>query len=109
LPDLGDLAAQLLHDVGETLVVADVELARPRELDLLGHDNAARPCTHDVNAVGKEHGLTQIVRDQDDSEPQLLPKVAQYAPQLLACEGIESGKRLVEHQQRWLVNESAAQ
>ena len=67
------------------------------------------PRAHDVDVVGEEGRLAQVVGDQDDGEADLLPQVAQHAPQLLAREGVERGERLVEHQQRRLVDQRAAQ
>ena len=42
-------------------------------------------------------------------KPKLLPEIAQHAPQLLAGEGIERGERLVQHQQRRLMDQRAAE
>ena len=42
LAHLGDLGAQLVHDVGEARLEADVEVARPRQVDRLGQHDAAR-------------------------------------------------------------------
>ena len=39
---LGDLGAQLVHDVGEVRLVADLEVARPRQVDRLGHARCGR-------------------------------------------------------------------
>ena len=67
------------------------------------------PRAHDVDGVGEERRLAQVVRHQDDGEAELLPEVAQHAPQFLAGEGVERGERLVEHQQRRLVDQRAAE
>ena len=104
-----DLGAQLVHDIGEARLEADVEVARARQIDRLGHHDMAGPRAHDVDVVGEERRFTQIVRHQDHGEAELLPEVAQHAPQLLAREGIERGERLVEHQQSGLVDQRAAE
>ena len=71
------------------------------------HD-APRPAAHDVDGVGEEHRLAQIVRHQHAGEALLLPERAHDAPQLLAREGVERAERLVEHQQRGLMDQRAA-
>jgi hypothetical protein len=43
LAHLGDLGAQFVDDVDEFRQVANVELARAREVDGLGRDDAPRP------------------------------------------------------------------
>ena len=88
---------------------ANVEVARARQIDRLGHDDVPGPCAHDVDVVGEERRLAQVVRDQDHGEAELLPQVAQHAPQFLAREGVERGERLVEHQQRRLMDQRAAE
>ena len=98
-----------MYDVGETRLEADVEIARAWQLDPLGHDDVSRPRAHDVDVVGKKGGFAQVVRDQDDGEAELLPNVAQHAPQLFARERIQRGERLVQHQQCGLMDERAAE
>src|SRR5262249_24738073 len=77
---LGDLGPQLMHDVGELRLEADVEIARPRQIDSFRHNNVSGPRTHDVNVIGKERRFAQIMRHQDDGKTELLPKIAQHAP-----------------------------
>src|SRR5947208_674480 len=101
---LGNLGAQLVENVGEARLEADVEVARTRQVDRSRHDDAAGPRAHDVDLVGKERRLTQVVGDKNDGEADLLPEVAQHAPQLLARECIEGGKRLIKHEQSGLVD-----
>src|ERR1700736_2457718 len=47
--------------------------------------------------------------DHDDGKADLLPEVTQYKPQLLAGERIQRSERLVQHQQRRVMNERAAE
>src|SRR5262249_18112201 len=42
-------------------------------------------------------------------EADLLPETRQYQPQFLAGERVQRGKRLIEHQQRGMVDERAAE
>src|SRR5262249_5276543 len=100
---------QLVYDVGEMRLEANVEVARTRQIDRLGHDDVPGPRAHDVDVVGEERRFAQVVRDQDHGEAELLPQVAQHAPQFLAREGVERGERLVEHQQRRLMDQCAAE
>ena len=67
------------------------------------------PRAHHMDRVGEEHRLAQVVGDEHDREAEPLPDVAQHAPQFLAREGVERGERLVEHQQRGLVDQRAAE
>src|SRR5262249_58253875 len=94
---LGDAGAQLVYDLDERWLEADVEIARAWQLDPLGHDDVSRPRAHDVDVVGKKGGFAQVVRDQDDGEAELLPHIAQHAPQLFARERIQRGERLAQH------------
>ena len=109
LAHLGDLGAQFVHDVDETRLEADLEIAWAGQVDGLGHDDAAGPRAHDMHVVGEERRLAEVVRDEDDREADLLPEIAQDAPQLLPRKGVEGGEGLVQHQQRRLVDEGAAQ
>src|SRR5260370_936029 len=88
---------------------ADVEVARARQIDRLGHDDVSGPRAHDMNVIGEERRFAQVMRDQDHGEAELLPQVAQHAPQFVAREGVERGERLVEHQQRRLMDQCAAE
>ncbi len=104
------LCAQLVHDVGEALVVGQMSRSRGRgKSTCLRQHDVPGPRAHDIDVVGKERRLAQIVRHQDDGEAQLLPEIAQHAPQFFARERIERGERLVEHQQRRLVDQRAAE
>src|SRR5262249_44393789 len=109
LAHLRDLGPQLVYDVDEMRLEANVEGARARQIDRLGHDDVPGPRAPDVGVFGQERRFSQIVRDQDHGEAELLPQVAQHAPQFLACEGIERGERLVEHQQRGLMDQCATE
>src|SRR6266702_4917940 len=75
LAHLGDLGAQLVHDVGEARLEADVELARARQIDRLGQDDVPGPRAHDVDVVGEEGRLAQVVRNQNHGEADLLPEI----------------------------------
>ena len=110
LPACGraDVLAQLVHDVGERVVVGDLEVARPRQVDLAPRDDPPGALAHHVDGVGEEHRLAQVVRHQHHREALLPPQVAQHAPQLLARERVERAERLVEHQQLRLVDQRAA-
>src|SRR5262245_46657145 len=48
LADLGNFRAQLVHDIGELRLVTDVEVARPRQVDMLGQDDAPGTAAHHV-------------------------------------------------------------
>ena len=68
MPDLRDAASQVLDDIDEWRLEADVEVPRPRQIDgAAGHD-PARPRAHDMYGVGEERGFAQVVRDEDDGE-----------------------------------------
>ena len=97
-----------MDDVGELLGVGDLQIAWARQLDFLSHDETSGALAHDIDRVGQEDGLTQIVCDQDDVELLLVPQVAKDAPQLFAGERVERTKRLVEQQHLGLVNQRAA-
>src|SRR5512139_2774147 len=47
-----DVAAQLVHDVGELARVRDLEVARPWQVDLAAHDHAPGALAHHVDGVG---------------------------------------------------------
>src|SRR5207248_10451570 len=80
LAHLGNLGPQLVHDVGEAWLEADVEIARPRQIDRLRHNNAAGTRAHHVNIVGKKRRFAYVMRDQDHREAKLLTEIAQHAP-----------------------------
>ena len=87
----------------------NLSILKTRQVNGLARDDPAWPRAHDVHAVGKKCGFPQIMGDQDDGEADLLPQVAQHTPQLLARERVERGERLVQHQQRGLVDQRPTQ
>ena len=105
----GDVAAQLVDDVGEGRRVGDLEVARAGQVDLALGDDAAGPRAHAEDAVGEERRLAQVVGDEDDRDAARRVQVADHAPQLFAREGVEGAEGLVEHQQLRLVDERAAE
>src|SRR6185312_14537520 len=62
-----------------------------------------------VDIVGEERGLAQIVGDQYHGEAEFLPEVAQHAPELLPRESVERRERLVQHEQRRLMDQRATE
>ena len=106
---MGDVPAQFMDDVGEGRRVADLEVPRPRQVDLALGDDAAGARAHAEDAVGEEHRLAQIVRHQDHGDALGRMEIADHAPQLLAREGVERPEGLVEHEELRLVDERAAQ
>src|SRR5574343_948923 len=103
-----DVAAQLVHDVGELGGVGHLQVARSRQIDLALDHETAWALAHHIDGVGQEDRFAQVVRDQDHVEALLGPEVAQRAPQFLAGEGVERAEGLVEQQHRGLVDECAA-
>ena len=103
-----DVAAQLVHDVGELRRVGDLQVARARQVDLALDDEAPRALAHHVHRVGQEHAFAQVVRDQDDVELLRRLQVAHRAPQLFAGEGVQRAEGLVQQQHLRLVHQRAA-
>src|SRR5437762_1730441 len=97
-----------MDNIGEARLETDIELTRTGKVDRLAHDDATGPRAHDVNPVSKERRFAQVMGDHDDGKADLLPEVAENAPQLLAGERIQRSERLVQHQQRRVMNERAA-
>eukprot|EP01022_Parablepharisma_sp_SALTPOND_P021557 TRINITY_DN427_c2_g1_i1.p1 TRINITY_DN427_c2_g1~~TRINITY_DN427_c2_g1_i1.p1 ORF type:complete len:1458 (+),score=547.10 TRINITY_DN427_c2_g1_i1:21634-26007(+) len=105
---VADVLAQLVYQGVEGVGVSGFELAGARQrIVALDHD-AARALAHHIDGVGQEGRFAQVVRDQDDVEAALGPQVAQHAPQLLAGEGVERTKGLVQQQHLGFVDECAA-
>src|SRR5574343_1059794 len=103
-----DVAAQLVHDVGEFGGVGHLQVARAGQVNLAFDHETARTLAHHVDGVGQEDRFTQVVGDQNHVEALLGPEVAQRAPEFLAGKGVERAKGLVEQQHLGLVDQRAA-
>ena len=75
-----------------------VAVARPRQVDLDLLEQPARPRPHHQHAIRQHHGLVDVVRDQDQRRPRVVPEVEQMVLQVAPREGVERGERLVEQQ-----------
>ena len=73
-------------------------VTRMRQVDVAAGNDAAGPLRADVDVIGKEHSLRQIMRHQDHGEVLRFPEVAEYGPQFLAREGVKRAEWLVEQQ-----------
>src|SRR5439155_26789830 len=103
------MRAQLVNDVLKFLCKCHFEIARPRKANTAVHQHASRSRRHHENAVGEENGLAQVVSQETDRDFAGRMEVPDHAPQFLACEGIQCGERLVEHQKTRLMNQRPAQ
>src|SRR5262245_13411329 len=98
-----------MHQPDGFCLVRAVERSWPRPIHLAIKDNAAGPRAHHQYTVREESRFTQIVRNQDHRWPARHPQLLHRQPQFLAREHVEGTERLIEHQQRWLVNKCAAE
>src|SRR5262249_56808940 len=68
LAHLRDLGPQLVYDVDEMRLEANVEVARARQIDRLGHDDVPGPRAHDGDVFGEGRRFPRGVRDQGHGE-----------------------------------------
>src|SRR5262249_60299538 len=59
---------QLVYDVGEMRLEANVEVARTRQIDRLGHDDVPGPRAHAGEFVGQGRRFPQALRYPDHGE-----------------------------------------
>ena len=77
------------------------------EAERLLVEDAARLRLHDDGAVGKRHGLLDVVGDEEHGRAVLLPQAEQMLVQARPGEGVERRERLVEEQHLRLGHEGA--
>ena len=69
--------------------------------------DAPRPGAHHVDRVAEVDGLVDVVRDEDDRAPVLLPDLGQEPLRARPGEGVERAERLVHEQHVGVVGERA--
>src|SRR6478735_4638728 len=107
------LAADQVPDVVAILEQLDrfahLDVARSRQVDLDFLADARRPCGEHHHAVGEEHGLVDVVRDEDDGFSRSLPEAHQLFLHLLARLRVERAERLVHQQHLRIEGEDASE
>src|SRR5262245_18120073 len=76
-------------------VIDGFQVTRPRRLDRHDGPDRGRPLAHDHDAVGELHGLIDVVGDEENRLPLLLPDPDEVRPQLEAGNIVESPEWLV--------------
>jgi hypothetical protein len=80
-------------------------LSRPLEVD--GEIPGDAACFDEHDAIGESHGLGDVVRDQDRSQPLRADHLLDQALHLDARQSVERAKRLVEREQPGRAHERA--
>ena len=93
--------------IARTRRCADLEGARPREVDVESLDHARRPRREHDHAVGEEHRLADPVGDKEHRLFRLLPDAQELEVHPLPGQGVEGAEGLVHQQQLGVVNEGA--
>src|SRR5688572_10845170 len=103
-----DETSQFKHQVLKRLRIGHLQLARARDRHRAAAHDPAAAARQDVDRVGEEHRLAQVVRHQHHRHLARGLQVAQCAPQLLARERVERAERLVEEQDLRFMDQRAA-
>ena len=102
-------ADAVVISVGKTRHLDEVEFARPGDLDVPGL--ATRPGRGVISITWSPRGerLADVVGDEDDRAPGLLPDPVQIVVQLVAGDGVERREGLVHQQQLRFLGQGAGQ
>src|SRR5262249_48045624 len=101
--------AENLLDVGAELRTGpDLEAPRAWQPDVDDPLDPARARRHHDHAIRQEHGLRNVMGDEQDRLPVGAPDLLEVHHGLLARERIQRAEWLVHHQEGRVVHESAA-
>jgi len=93
--------------VDECQLALEPQVPRPREVDLHLELHPSGPRREDDHAVGEEHGLGDVVRDEDRRLLGLAPDAEKLLLHRLSRLRVERGERLVEQEQLRVGREGA--
>jgi hypothetical protein len=100
-----EVGAQRARITGELLGAHHVERARPRQRDVVGRGDAARPLAHHQHPVRQEDRLGNAVGDQQHRLAGGHPDALQFEVHALARHRVERAERLVHQQHRRIVQQ----
>src|SRR6185437_4765086 len=88
-----------MRDLGETRILADLEIAVARQIALDDVDDAAGPRRHHHDAARQEHRLGNRVRDEDHRLAGALPQLEELLVEPVADDLVECAERLVHEEE----------